>query len=87
MFITALNNSYNINTLNPVHYYNTVLQKEDIGFIAHELQESYPLLVRGEKDGETLQTVNFYGLIPILVNEIKQLKNDITELKKKLDLE
>jgi len=45
-----------------------------MGVIAHELQENYPLLVHGEKDGEDLQCVNYMGLIPILVNEIQNIK-------------
>jgi predicted nucleic acid-binding Zn-ribbon protein len=48
--------------------------KQHIGFIAHELQEVFPQLVDGEKDGEKMQSINVSGLIPILVKEIQDLK-------------
>jgi hypothetical protein len=55
--------------------------KESIGLIAHELQEFYPFLVEGEKDGETTQTVNYNGLIGVLIKEIQELKREVKELK------
>jgi hypothetical protein len=67
--------------LNPVTYINKQTKKQDIGLIAHELQEYYPELVTGEKDGSETQTVNYIGLIPILINEIKNMKTEIKELK------
>jgi len=39
-------------------------------------------LVTGEKDGEEMQSVNYIGLIPILINEIKMLKKELYDLKK-----
>ena len=52
-----------------------------MGFIAHELQEHYPFLVSGEKDGTENQSVNYTGLIALLVKEIQELKQDIKLLK------
>jgi FtsZ-binding cell division protein ZapB len=40
------------------------------------LQEFYPELVNGVKDGSETQTVNYIGLIPILISEVKALKNE-----------
>ena len=65
---------YTVDGLRPVKYFNKQSQKEDIGLIAHELQEVYPFLVNGEKDGKEMQTVNYTGLIPILIKEIQDLK-------------
>ena len=48
--------------------------------IAQQLQEIYSFLVNGEKDGQ-LQTVNYIGLIGILIKEIQKLKEDVKELK------
>jgi hypothetical protein len=62
--------------LNPVTYRNKQTNKQDIGLIAHELQEYYPELVTGEKDGRDIQSVNYIGLIPVLINEIKNLKKN-----------
>jgi hypothetical protein len=73
---------YSVDNLKPVKYFNKKSGKEDIGFIAHEVQESFPCLVTGEKDGENLQTLNYIGLIGILTKEIQRLKADVEELKK-----
>jgi flagellar biosynthesis chaperone FliJ len=53
--------------------------------LAHELQEIYPELVTGEKDGIDIQSVNYNGLIPILINEIQNLKKEIKTLKQELE--
>jgi hypothetical protein len=52
-----------------------------MGLIAHELQEVYPFLVNGEKDGETYQNVNYTGLIALLIKEIKDLKQEVKSIK------
>jgi hypothetical protein len=52
-----------------------------MGFIAHELQEQYPFLVTGEKDGTQNQSVNYTGLIPILIKEIQELKERVKTLE------
>jgi hypothetical protein len=70
---------YTVDQIRPVQYLNKQTQKEDIGFIAHELQETYPFLVTGEKDGKEMQTVNYIGLIPILTKEIQALKSLVKE--------
>jgi hypothetical protein len=69
--------SFDITALNPVTYHNTVTNREDIGFIAHELQPHLPFLVTGEKDGDAIQTVNYTGLIGLLVHELQQLKKNV----------
>jgi len=55
-----------------------------MGFIAHEIQEVYPFLVEGEKDGETYQNVNYTGLIALLIKEMKEMKQKINNLENKL---
>jgi hypothetical protein len=72
--IIPLNETHIIDKLNPVTYMNLKSGKQDIGLIAHELQEVYPELVTGTKDGEYMQSVNYTGLIPILIKEIQELK-------------
>ena len=59
------------------------LKKKDIGLIAHEVQEVIPELVNGEKDGETMQSINYTGLIPILIKEIQDLKARVKQLENK----
>jgi len=82
--IVSLNEKYIVDNLRPVTYFNTKLDKQDVGLIAHELQEIYPELVTGEKDGENLQSVNYTGLIPILIKEIQDLKKNNIELTNQL---
>ena len=79
-------------SLNPQKY-NYLHQEDtaqkDKGFIAQELQEIYPSLVKEHKD--TLH-VGYTGLIPILVKGmqeqqemIEKLTAKINELEKKID--
>jgi hypothetical protein len=75
---------YNVDNLRPVIYKNKQSQKPDIGLIAHELQEQYPFLVNGEKDGEKYQSINYNGLIGILIKEIKDLKEEMKIVKAEL---
>ena len=81
--ITDLDPTFTIDHLRPVKYTNIHDSKEYIGFIAHEIQQTYPFLVTGEKDGEETQTMNYDGIIGILVNEIKLLKQRICILENK----
>ena len=67
-------------------YYNTLSKRHDLGFIAHEMQETLPILVSGEKDGESNQSINYTGIIPILVSEIQELKMKVNMLMSKLNI-
>jgi hypothetical protein len=40
-------------------------------------------LVNGEKDGKNYQSLNYIGIIPILVKEIQELKTEVQNLKQK----
>jgi hypothetical protein len=73
--------SFNVDVLKPVSYLNTQLGKPDIGFIAHEVQEHYPYLVNGVKDGEAMQTLNYTGIIGILTKEVQELKKRVRDLE------
>jgi len=74
---------FNVDKLNPVTYNKIDSDKQDIGFIAHEVQEVFPFLVSGEKDGEQTQTLNYLGLIGVLVKEIQELKKRVAILENK----
>jgi len=65
--------SKTIDQLNPVEY-DLSGGKHDMGFIAHEVQEIFPFLVNGEKDGKELQSINYNGFIALLVKEVQELK-------------
>lgn len=75
--IRPLDEKYSVDKLRPVSYRNKATKKREIGLIAHELQEIYPSLVNGKKDGAEMQSVNYIGLIPILINEVKNLKKQM----------
>ena len=82
--VTPLNKtSLTIDQLNPVIYDNQITNNKDIGLIAHEVQEHFPYIVTGEKDGDVNQTVNYTGLVGILIHEIQQLKKRVSELEQK----
>ncbi len=81
--IKQIDNNYSVDNLNPVEY--DMDNKHNIGFIAHEVQEYYPFLVDGEKDGEMTQSINYNGFIGLLVKEIQELKKEIKDLKQKIN--
>ena len=83
--VQLLSEQYSVDNLYPKYYFNTQSNQHDIGFIAHEVQEYYPFLVHGEKDGSHNQTLNYNGLIGILVKDIKQCKREIADLKAQLN--
>jgi flagellar biosynthesis chaperone FliJ len=60
-------------------------KNHDMGFLAHEVQEHYPFLVDGDKDGENNQSVNYNGFIALLVKEIQTLKSDVQTLKNEVN--
>jgi hypothetical protein len=78
--VTNLGNTYVLDNLRPVSYYNTSSCSQDIGFLAHEVQKEIPILVSGEKDGTNMQTINYNGLIPLLVKELNEQKQIIIKL-------
>jgi hypothetical protein len=82
--VKSLNASFNIDVLKPVTYTNTRHGRQDVGFIAHEVQEYYPFLVNGQKDGEQMQSLNYIGLIGILTKEIQDLKRRLAETEAKV---
>ena len=53
----------------------------NFGFIAQELREIYPNLVFEDEEGYL--SVNYIGLIPVLLEAIKELKSEINDLKGK----
>jgi hypothetical protein len=82
--VQTLNETHVVDNLRPVMYYQTQLAQNQIGFLAHELQEYYPELVDGEKDGNILQSVNYNGLLAVLIHEIQQLKTRIANKRNTL---
>ena len=71
-----------VDELKPIKYKNKLNNKLEYGFIAHEVQNVFPNMVQGNKDGEEYQSINYTELIPILVHEIQLLKEEIRNLKR-----
>jgi hypothetical protein len=86
--IQPISDSFSIDKLKPCSYLlkDDESKKIQTGFIAHELQEIFPHLVNGEKDGEEMQSVNYIGLIAILTKELQSLKSDNIELKADINM-
>ena len=53
--------------------------KEDIGFIAQDVQKVIPELVRENKDGKL--SLRYQGVVPVLLEAIKDQQKQIDELK------
>jgi hypothetical protein len=83
--VAPLDLTFNVDVLKPVSYN---LKGNDshlhIGFIAHEVQEFYPFLVNGVKDGASIQSINYNGFIGILTKEIQLLKRKDEENRAKM---
>lgn len=53
--------------------FKTSPEQKQVGFIAHELQEVFPLAVSGEKDGDEMQGVDYSKLVPDLIAAVQYL--------------
>jgi hypothetical protein len=69
------NPEYSVDGLRPVSYFNTILGKPDIGFIAQEVEQVYPFMVNENAEG--YKSMNYISIIGILVKEIQMLKQVI----------
>ena len=72
---------YSIDNLKPKHFNFKNNKKENFGLIAHEVEEIFPFLVEGDKDGLKYQSVNYISIIGLLIKEIQALKKDVLILK------
>ena len=79
--VKPLDDTFTVDNLRPVIYTLKDSNQQGLGIIAHELQEEYPFMVTGEKDGDETQSVNYTYLIGILIKEIKDLKKTVSIMK------
>ena len=77
--IEPLSNSHTVDRLNPVSYYNVLSGKNEMGFIAREVEDIYPMLVNRKQNSEQYQSINYNGLIAVAIKEIKDLKTKVNE--------
>lgn len=57
---------------------------EDFGFIAEEVAKVLPEIVRMEEDGEYAMGMDYSRIVPLLVESVKLLKQDNSELREML---
>lgn len=71
-------------SLQPVSYYlkNDKKQRTRLGFIAQEVQQYFPCLVR--EGGNGMLSLDYMGLIPVLWDFSKQLRQENTDLKEEV---
>ncbi len=62
---------------NEIHY----------GFIASELENQYPELVKSKPHDKytNIKSVNYLEIVPLLVHKIQKMQKEIDELKSKID--
>ena len=69
--------------IRPVRYLNRITNREEYGFIAHELQEIFPEMVIGEKDDAAgYQTIHYEQLFAVFISEIQKLKREIDAMER-----
>ena len=71
-----------VKDLRGVNYNLTGNSELEAGFIAQEVQEVIPEVVSEDKNGYL--GINYSGVIPYLVEAVKELKEEIKDLKSKL---
>lgn len=59
-------------------------QKTQFGFLAQEVEKIYPELVHQVSGNDSLKSIDYLGLIPLLVQVIQQQQLEINQLKKKI---
>jgi hypothetical protein len=70
---------YSVDGLKPVSYFNDVIGRKDIGFIAQDVEEIYPFMVNDNADG--YKSLSYTSIIGLLVKEIQILKSENQTIK------
>jgi hypothetical protein len=71
-----------VSQLRGVEYDRTDIESHQIGVIAQEVEKILPEVVRTNEDG--LKSVAYPNMIAVLIEAIKELKGEISELKEKV---
>ena len=74
--------SSKLDKLRPVSYDYKLDNAPDIGLIAEEVNEIYPELINYDKEGKA-ESIKYHGLSVMLLEEMKNLRKEINELKGK----
>ena len=57
---------------------------EKIGLLAQDIQKIFPELVKESGDRKGTLSINYQGLIPILINAIKEQQMELNQLRNKV---
>ncbi len=57
---------------------------EKIGLLAQDIQKVFPELVKESGDEDGTLSINYQGLVPILINAIKEQQIELQKLQNKL---
>ena len=63
--------------------YNEKVNK--IGLLAQEIEEVFPELVKEGEDKDGTLSVNYQGLIPVLINAIKEQQEELNVIRKSVN--
>jgi len=74
-----------VNNITAYDYKWKDVEQRDYGFIAHELKQTLPNVVTGEKDGEKMQGVDYSKLTPVLLKAIQEQQEIINDLKSRIE--
>ena len=85
MNIESINDSSKLLDLQPVQYKWKRNPNGNLhyGFIAQDLQDIYPNLVEVNNSGR--YSVNYIGIVPLMVDEIKRQTDEVNDLTKRLE--
>lgn len=81
-----------INSLRPVTYkkkasiYSNEYGTEEIGFIAQEMRKVLPQLVAESNDENKILSINYIGLVPILVKALQEENERSESLQAKIEI-
>ena len=57
---------------------------EKIGLLAQDIQKVFPELVKESGDEKGTLSINYQGLVPILINAIKEQQKELQKLQKEI---
>jgi len=57
-----------------------------IGLLAQEIEEVFPELVKEGEDKDGTLSVNYQGLIPVLINAIKEQQEELMSIRKSIKI-
>jgi len=70
-----------LNSLKPVQFDWKTDGVTSEGFLAHEVKAVFPYAVKGEKDAEEMQSMDYGRITPLLVKAIQEQQEQIEQLK------